>query len=160
YSAFTHEKPTILIGCRGSCGTVHLTEPHCYANGNAMALDHLDESRSDLKFLVHFFNQRGFHDVTTGTSQPQIIRQNLVRVQIPWPPLAEQRRIAEILDQAESVRAKRRAALASIDLLPQAIFLELVGDPRANDKGWDRIAIGEVVSDVRGGASLKPKDFV
>jgi type I restriction enzyme S subunit len=40
---FTHSKPTLLIGCRGSCGSVHITEPFSYANGNAMALDELNE---------------------------------------------------------------------------------------------------------------------
>src|SRR5207253_8040145 len=48
---------------------------------------------------------------------------------IPLPPLAEQRRIAEVLDRAEALRAKRRAALAKLDSLTQSIFLDLFGDP-------------------------------
>ncbi len=144
---FTHERPTILIGCRGSCGTVHITEPQSYANGNAMALDALDESRVDIHFLAHFLAQRGFRDVTTGTSQPQIIRQNLVRVLVPLPPLPEQRRIAEILDKADALRAKRRAALAQLDTLIQSIFLDMFGDPATNPKGWPLkalSALGEI----------------
>jgi restriction endonuclease S subunit len=50
--------------------------------------------------------------------------------QIPLPPLAEQRRIAEVLDRAEALRAKRRAALAELDSLTQSLFLDLFGDPR------------------------------
>lgn len=136
HDTFTHEKATILIGCRGSCGSVHVTEPRSYANGNAMALDALDESRADLRFLVYFFRKRGFRDVTTGTSQRQIIRQNLVRVEIPLPPLAEQRRIAEVLDRAEALRAKRRAALGQLDSLTQSLFLDLFGDPILNPRKW------------------------
>jgi len=49
---------------------------------------------------------------------------------IPCPPLPEQRRIAEVLDRAEALRAKRRAALAQLDTLTQAIFLDLFGDHR------------------------------
>jgi type I restriction enzyme, S subunit len=147
HDTFTHEKPTILIGCRGSCGTVHVTEPESYANGNAMALDELDESRADLDFLVQFFRQRGFRDVTSGTSQPQIIRQNIVRVEIPLPPLAEQRRIAEVLDRAEALRAKRRAALAQLDLLTQSLFLDLFGDPATNPKRWPVQQLQEVVKE-------------
>ena len=45
------------------------------------------------------------------------------------PPLAEQRRIAEVLDRAEALRAKRRAALAQLDSLTQSLFLDLFGDP-------------------------------
>jgi len=54
---------------------------------------------------------------------------HLTEARIPLPPLAEQQRIAGILDKAEALRAKRSAALPKIDILPQAIFLELFGDP-------------------------------
>ena len=51
-------------------------------------------------------------------------------VEVLLPPLAEQRRIAEVLDRAEALRAKRRAALAQLDSLTQSLFLDLFGDPR------------------------------
>ena len=58
------------------------------------------------------------------------------RLKLPLPPLAEQRRIAEVLDRAEALRAKRRAALAQLDSLTQSLFLDLFGDPATNPKGW------------------------
>ena len=48
----------------------------------------------------------------------------------------EQRRIAAILDQTETVRCQRRAALAHLDSLTQSIFLDMFGDPVTNPKGW------------------------
>ena len=56
--------------------------------------------------------------------------------EFPLPPLPEQRRIAEILDKADALRAKRRAALAQLDTLTQSIFLDMFGDPATNPKGW------------------------
>ena len=53
------------------------------------------------------------------------------------PPLAEQRRIAEVLDRAEALRAKRRAALAQLDSLTQSLFLDLFGDA-AKTQDWPR----------------------
>jgi type I restriction enzyme S subunit len=156
---FTHERPTILIGCRGSCGTVHITEPQSYANGNAMALDALNESQVDIRFLARFLEHRGFRDVTTGTSQPQIIRENLIRVQVPVPPLPEQRRIAEILDKAGALQAKRRAALAKLDTLSQSIFLDLFGDPVTNPKGWPEVAFGSVCERVTVGIVVRPASY-
>ena len=157
YNTFTHEKPTILIGCRGSCGTVHVTEPKSYANGNAMALDELDETRVNLSFLVQFFRQRGFRDVISGTSQPQIIRQNIVRVEIPLPPLAEQRQIAQVLDRAEALQANRQAALDQLDSLNQSIFLDLFGNPATNPKGWPHKTLFDLGKVVTGGTPPSAK---
>src|SRR5690606_37258966 len=70
---------------------------------------------------------------------------DLVRgVKVPLPPLLEQRRIAEILDKADALRAKRRAALAQLDTLTQSIFLDMFGDPATNPKGWARAALRDL----------------
>ena len=50
------------------------------------------------------------------------------------PPLEEQRRIAAILDQAETLRTQRHR-LALLDSLTQSLFLDMFGDPVANPKG-------------------------
>ena len=60
----------------------------------------------------------------------------LKETQIPLPPLPEQRRIAETLDRADALWAKRREALAQLDTLTQSIFLDMFGDPATNPKGW------------------------
>jgi type I restriction enzyme S subunit len=76
---------------------------------------------------------------------------DLVRgVEVPLPPLPEQRRIAAILDQADALRAKRRAALAELDTLTQSLFLDLFGDPATNPKGWPKATLGDVTEMVTG----------
>lgn len=49
----------------------------------------------------------------------------LEELRIPFPPLAEQRRIAAILDQADDLRAKRRQVLAHLDTLAQSLFIDM-----------------------------------
>src|SRR5690606_14081221 len=55
---------------------------------------------------------------------------------IPLLSLAEQKRIAAILDAADALRAKRRESLGLLDKLVQSMFLDMFGDPVTNPKGW------------------------
>ena len=119
---FTHAEPTLLIGCRGTIGAIHICAPNSFVTGNAMALDCLAADRIDIKYLARFLSWRGLDEVASGSSQPQLTRQNLVTVEIPLPHLTEQRRIAAILDQADAIRTKRRQVLAHLDSLTQSTF--------------------------------------
>jgi len=146
YSEYTHEFPTLMITCRGAtCGNVHISEPKSYINGNAMALDELDFNRADLKYLYYFFLSRGFEDVISGSAQPQITGQGLTKVEIPLPPLPEQKRIAAILDKADAIRRKRQQAIQLADDFLRAVFLDMFGDPLTNPKGWETFALADVV---------------
>ena len=86
----------------------------------------------------------------TGANLPRLSPRILAGMRLPLPPLSEQRRIAEVLDRAEALRAKRRAALAQLDTLTQSIFLEMFGDPVTNPKGWPLKRIGEFAKVVTG----------
>lgn len=79
---------------------------------------------------------------------------------IPLPPLAEQRRIARILDAVETLQAKRREALAQLDTLLQSTFLDMFGDPVTNPMGWEVREISRTKSRVQIGpfGSLLHKD--
>ncbi len=79
------------------------------------------------------------------------------KIKIPLPPLEEQKRIAEILDRAEALRAKRRASLAQLDELTQAIFIDMFGDPVANPKGWLHAKLGDVIFSASDGPHVSPE---
>lgn len=57
------------------------------------------------------------------------------------PSLAEQQRIADLLDKAETIRRKRQEAIALTDDLLRSTFLEMFGDPVTNPKGWPVVAL-------------------
>ena len=65
-----------------------------------------------------------------GVGLQHVTRGMVEELEIPLPPIEEQRRIAAVLDNADELRTKRRAALAELDTLTQSIFLEMFGDPR------------------------------
>ena len=98
------------------------------------------EQVSDLRYLRLWLNGIEFRSqitkLVTGTAQQNFGPSHLKATKITLPPLPEQRRIAEVLDRAEALRAKRRAALAQLDTLTQSIFLNLFGDPRTNPRDF------------------------
>ena len=117
-------------------------------------------------FISHFFQTESYWAQIAkgarGVAQPGVNATTLKALQIPLPPLAEQRRIAEVLDKAEALRAKRRAALAQLDSLNQSLFLDLFGDPATNPKGWPLKPVGSLASkfsDGPFGSNLKSEHY-
>lgn len=140
--------------------------------GGFVSVLRADEAQLDARYLYHWFSSpwiqttvRTFGRQTTNISNLDIKR--CLRLQIPLPPLPEQRRIAAILDKADALRTKRRAAIAKLDELTQSIFLDMFGDPQANQKGFPIKSLSEFyVNDSEGtkcgpfGSALKKGEFV
>lgn len=108
----------------------------------------------DNRYLMHAINapvgRRAIARHVTGTTRSRISRRNLGKVEIPLPPLSEQKRIAAILDAADELRAKRRKSIDELDTLLQATFLDMFGDPVVNPKRWDVRPLGELAKNEDG----------
>ncbi len=86
-----------------------------------------------------------------GATMKHVNRGEFLSTNLYLPPIAEQKRIAEILDRTQSLISKRKEAIAKLDTLTQSIFLEMFGDPVANPKNWDENkTLGEVADIVSG----------
>lgn len=82
----------------------------------------------------------------TGATQKAITNEKMSLLTIPVPDrIEDQIRIAEILETADALRAKRRAALAQLDTLTQFIFFDMFGDPATNPKGWSEDNLGALI---------------
>lgn len=116
----------------------------------------VDTTRFVCRYLNSSSGRDFFRRMAAGSSgsMPKISGAKLRSMPVPLPPLSEQRRIAEILDRAEALRAKRREALALLDTLTQTVFLEMFGDPVANPKGWPVLAVSDFVEEFQGGKSV------
>ncbi len=121
--------------------------------------------RADARYLVHFLRQdrirkQGESRMTGSAGQRRVPENFLAGLTIPLPPLPEQRRIAEILDKADALRAKRRAVLAQLDTLTQSIFLDMFGDPATNPKRWPKASLEELFEIARGGSPRPIDDYI
>ena len=101
------------------------------------------------RWLMHCLNApQSRHQIqafSTGTTRKRISRSNLGKIGLSVPPLEEQKRIAEVLDRAEALRARRRAALALLDELTQSIFLDMFGDPTVNHHEYPDRQLSELI---------------
>ncbi|MGR3608806.1 MAG: restriction endonuclease subunit S [Sulfitobacter sp.] len=83
----------------------------------------------DPSYLSHFFQSDGYWRQislkSAGAAQPGVNSTKLKELEIPLPPLDEQRRIAAILDQADTLRRQRQRAIDHLNMLGQAIFHEM-----------------------------------
>ncbi|MBK7984762.1 MAG: restriction endonuclease subunit S [Candidatus Competibacteraceae bacterium] len=78
--------------------------------------------------------------------------------EIVLPPIQEQKRIAAILDQADALRRLRQRAIDRLNMLGQAIFYEMFGDPATNPKSWPIVTIKELTASTQYGTSSKAGD--
>jgi type I restriction enzyme S subunit len=101
----------------------------------------------DRSYLFHWVKSPEFVGEmvrkATGASYPAVSDRIIFESRLPIPPVSEQRRIAEVLDRAEALRAKRRSVLAQLDTLIESIFLDLFGDPATNLKGLRIESLGD-----------------
>ncbi len=120
------------------------------AAGGFISILRSTSDQLDASYLYRWFSSkrtqtilRSFGNRTTNISN--LNHKRTLNLSLPLPPLAEQKRIAKILDAADALRAKRRESLALLDELLRSAFLDMFGDPVTNPKGWpvhplDRLA--------------------
>lgn len=150
---------TVLMSFKLSLGKVAMAACPIYTNEAIAALPIKNAAKLCPEYLYWALQQIDF---TLGQDRAAkgltLNKPKLAALKIPVPPLEEQRRIAAMLDKAEELCAKRHAAIALLDQLPQAIFLEMFGDPATNPRGWPLERLGAVARTTSGGTPNRKID--
>lgn len=89
-----------------------------------------------------------------GTTFKEISKSALASLQVPIPPIEEQKRIVAILVKADELRRMRRDALERSRNISSVLFQEMFGDPIANSRKWSRWAVSDFVEQLEGGRSI------
>lgn len=143
YSEFNHKNPVITVTCRGAtCGTINITVPKSYVTGNAMCLD---DVRSDIymEYLYYCLKHYNFNNVISGSAQPQITRQGMEKIYVTIGSHNEQMDIVDKLKKVENVIGLKKQELKQLDTFVKFRFVEMFGDPVANDKEWTTLPLEE-----------------
>lgn len=119
---------TVLMSFKLSIGKVSIADCELYTNEAIAALPVLDPKRLDAQYLARALEALDFDGAgNRAVMGATLNKASLKQIKIPLPPLAEQKRIAAILDQADELRRKRQRSLDRLSTLGQAIFHEMFG---------------------------------
>ncbi|TOI76882.1 restriction endonuclease subunit S, partial [Vibrio parahaemolyticus] len=148
--------PGVITGRSGTIGKVHFTEQDYWPLNTSLYVT--DFHGNDPKWVFYMLRAFQLERYVEGAGVPTLNR-NLVHDElVPLPPLAEQKRIAAILDKADAIRQKRKQAIDLADEFLRSVFLDMFGDPVTNPKGWEVGTIRDLVSSVNYGSSAKASE--
>ncbi len=149
----------ILLSVRAPVGPTNVTrERACIGRG--LAAIRGNPARVEQAYLRFFFKQAEpiLSLLGQGSTFLSIKGNDVVRLKVPLPPLTEQRRIVEILDQADRLRRLRVEADAKAARILPALFIKMFGDPVTNPMGWEERKLGEIGQLDRGRSRHRPRN--
>ena len=88
-----------------------------------------------------------------GSVRDNLKIEMLKEMTIPERTVEEQKKCVSILDTLQRMISLRTKELAELDMLNRARFVEMFGDPIRNQKDWEIVSIGDIITDVRYGTS-------
>lgn len=135
---------SVLLSSRAPIGHVAINTVPMATNQGFKSL--VPGPALDAKYLYHWLKSKTafLQSLGNGATFKELSKRTTEQIQVPLPSMDEQRRIAAILDQADSIRTKRREALAHLDTLTQSIFHTMFGDPRSNPRGLPLRTLGDI----------------
>jgi type I restriction enzyme S subunit len=151
---FQFDKTSLIFGTGGNASIHYCDNPFSVSTDCLVAIAK-DETKVYPKYVFYYLfgNINLLEEGFKGAGLKHISKGYINEIQIPLPPLATQKRIAEILDAADALRRKDQELVKKYDELAQAIFIDMFGDPLKNDKGWDVKKIQDVCKQIFGGGT-------
>lgn len=146
---------SVLLSSRAPIGHVAITSAPMATNQGFKSLVPLRD-RAEPKYLYYWLraNKALLQSLGNGATFKELSKAAVERVEVPLPPLEEQRRIAALLDHADTLRVKRRQMLTHMRSLNQSLFMSMFGEP---DKAAEMVSFGDIAS-LRGGRNLVAED--
>lgn len=147
----------ILIGMDGEFNRARWQSGDALLNQRVCRITSSSRELDD-GYLFHFLPAalKAIERVTPFVTVKHLSTKQIKDIEIRLPPLAEQKRVAAILDKVEVLRAKRHAALNQVNALTQSIFFEMFGDLAANHKAISTACLGDLCTRITDGTHQPP----
>jgi type I restriction enzyme S subunit len=160
HSVANRDPDVVVISASGHAGYVSFWRVPIWAS-DCITVEPLESDLAEPSYLFHCLKQLEstvLRSLQRGAAQKHVYAKDVQEIEIPLPPLEEQRRIASILDAADALRTKRRQALEKLDSLTQAIFIDMFGDPVSNSKKWPLVPLESLGCLERGVSRHRPRN--
>ncbi len=130
---------SVLVTCIGIIGKTAITTQKSATNQQINAIVS-DNSKCTANYLAYAIYSKKIYlqDIANAPVVPIINKSTFSEIEIPLPPLDEQKKIAQELDKLQSIIQMRKEQIEKMDLLVKAKFVEMFGDPVSNSMGWER----------------------
>jgi type I restriction enzyme S subunit len=145
-----YSEPSIIIGRKETVGSIHYVSSPFWCIDTAFYLDSIS-SGVDIEFLAHALRKIDLSRFSITVGVPGINRNDIARTQIPLPPLPEQRRIVEILREADELRRLRKQANEKTKQILPSLFQETFGEV---DDYWEECRLKDVIKKLSPGKSF------
>jgi type I restriction enzyme, S subunit len=153
----TSEVGDIILGIRATIGEKVLADAeYCLGRGVSGLRP---GPKLDVRFLWHWLThiQPELSRKAKGATFKQVNKNDIGELEIELPSVAEQRRIAAILDKADALGAKKREVVSRVDELVQSMFIDMFGDPVGNPMGWPDASLGDLIESASDGPHISPQ---
>lgn len=148
--------PTIVIGRKGSIGEVHFSPIPCWPIDTTYYVE-APKKECDLRWLYRALVALDLTKLNKAAAVPGLNREDAYRKRILFPDVSKQKRIAALLEKADTLRRTRRYARQLSDTFLQSVFLEMFGDLPLNPMGWDMGYLGDVIHSAQDGPHVSPR---
>lgn len=144
----------ILISWSASLGVYIWNKGKAVLNQHIfkVVFDKLDFDKRYFKYAVSSKIEE-MMKYTHGSTMKHITKKYFDSIQITYPPLETQKKIADVLDKAKSLIDLRKKQIEQMDLLIKSKFIEMFGDPVTNPKGWPTKELKDITSKIGSGAT-------
>ena len=154
---------SVLVTCIGIVGKVAINTLECAFNQQINAIIP-NKLKCDCRYLAYalLYEKPRLQNASNAPVVPILNKSQFSEIEIPLPPLDEQRKIAAVLDKVSDLIAKRRQQLDKLDTLMKARFVEMFGDTLLNSMEWPECRLdlmAEIVSGITKGRKIKDTEL-
>lgn len=152
-------KGSVLVTSRAPIGNVAIAGRDFCTNQGFKSLVPGVSVNSLYLYYCMKHRSKGLQALGNGATFKEVSKKIVEEFEIPLPPLPEQKRIAAILDKADSIRRKRQQAIKLADDFLRAVFLDIFGDSVTNPNGFRKGSITELAEIITGNA-FKSDEYI